>query len=132
MEKLATPQEAVYLRVNEVAALLGIAVSTVWTMAQDGRLPKSIRLGKKITVWCRHEVEAHIRKIDVSAPPPAAILRSPPKPQHPNIVAGQGAYWSEIRAGLRKHPRESDEAFAARKAKLAGAAPAPAAAALAA
>lgn len=123
MENQSVSQEPEYLRVHQVAKLFGVAVATVWLMARDGRLPKSIHLGKKTTVWSRQEIERHIRNIDIAAIPSASEVRGPSRPQHPNVVAGTNTFWAEVRAGLRKHPRESDESFAERKRNLAAAEP---------
>ena len=40
-----------FLRAREVAACLGIGLSSVWRWTQEGRLPKPIRLSSRATVW---------------------------------------------------------------------------------
>jgi predicted DNA-binding transcriptional regulator AlpA len=50
----------------QVAALLQIGKSTVWQYANDGKLPKPVRLGA-MTRWRRAEVMARINSLEVAA-----------------------------------------------------------------
>lgn len=43
----------VHLRAADAAAFLGVAESTFWRWAREGRLPKGVRLSKRCTVWPR-------------------------------------------------------------------------------
>lgn len=44
-------EQGQYWRVYQVANFLGISESTVWKWTKSGRLPKSIRLSYRVTVW---------------------------------------------------------------------------------
>ncbi len=50
------------LRVAEVAGTLGIARSTVWLWAKQGRLPKPFKLTPSTTVWKHSEIQDFIRQ----------------------------------------------------------------------
>ncbi len=40
-----------YLRVNQVAKMLGIGKSTVWLWVRDNRLIQPIKISPRVTVW---------------------------------------------------------------------------------
>lgn len=48
------------MRLPEVMAKLGIARSTVWLFAKQGKLPKPIKLSTKVTVWRESEIDQYI------------------------------------------------------------------------
>ena len=50
------------IRCKELAAMLGVSKATVWRMVRDGRLPKPLKLGERITAWRLDEVEAAIER----------------------------------------------------------------------
>lgn len=45
------------LTVKEVAALVGLGVSTIWCQVKKGNFPAPIKIGGS-TRWCRADVEA--------------------------------------------------------------------------
>ena len=52
-------------RVQRAAALaksLAVAESTIWRWVAEGKLPKPIKLGERVTVWDLDEVENFIAK----------------------------------------------------------------------
>ncbi|MDL2286718.1 helix-turn-helix domain-containing protein [Desulfococcaceae bacterium OttesenSCG-928-F15] len=55
-------QEKRALRVKDAATFLGIAQSTFWRWAQEGKLPKGIRLSTRCTVWKREDLEAFLEQ----------------------------------------------------------------------
>lgn len=44
-------------RVKDLAKRLGIGESTIWRWVSEGRFPEPIRLGRRITVWKREDIE---------------------------------------------------------------------------
>lgn len=46
------------LRARQVAALLGIGLSTVWVWAKRSGFPPARKIGPQVTVWDRDEVIA--------------------------------------------------------------------------
>lgn len=52
-----------YQRVAQVAEKLGVSTSTVWRWVQDGRLPKPIKLSKRVTVWRESEVTEAVERL---------------------------------------------------------------------
>lgn len=56
-----------YLRVKSVAQMLNISASTVWRWANEGLLPKPIKLTNRTTVWRADEVDAAIEGIAASS-----------------------------------------------------------------
>ena len=52
-----------FIRLPEVCEKLAIGKSTVWAWANDGRLPKGIKLSSKVTVWKLSEIEAAMAKL---------------------------------------------------------------------
>ena len=53
-----------FLRVKEVAALLGIGVSTWWQWTANGKAPQGIKLGSRITVWRLSQVMALVARLE--------------------------------------------------------------------
>ena len=51
-----------FFRAKDAAAYLGIGVSTLWSWAKKGRIPKPIRLGCRCSVWAREDLEEFIEK----------------------------------------------------------------------
>jgi prophage regulatory protein len=56
-----------YIRVKEVAQLLGLGVSTVWLWARQQKLPQPKRLSNRVTVWRLSEIQDFIEKSEVEA-----------------------------------------------------------------
>jgi len=52
-----------HYRVNELAEMLGIGVSTVWHWTKIGRLPKPVKLAPRVTVWREEDVLEAIERI---------------------------------------------------------------------
>ena len=52
-----------YIRVSLLASMLGISESTVWRWANEGKLPKPIKLSKRVTVWREDEVKEAIERL---------------------------------------------------------------------
>ncbi len=52
-----------FIRVSQVAELLGISKSTVWQYAREGKLPKAIKLSPRVSVWKESDVLALIKKV---------------------------------------------------------------------
>ena len=46
-----------YLRVNEVAKMIGIGKSTVWLWVKEGTFCKPIKLSHRVTVWLESDIE---------------------------------------------------------------------------
>ena len=64
LPKTPTPQKEngltqteVGLRAKDAARLLAIAESTLWKWVKQGHLPKGTRLGSKVTVWRKSDLE---------------------------------------------------------------------------
>ena len=49
-------------RAAGVAKSLAVAESTIWRWVADGKFPKPIKLGERVTVWDLDEVDAFIAK----------------------------------------------------------------------
>lgn len=49
-------KEADFLRARQVAALLGVGLSTVWLWKKQGKL-KAYKLSERVTVFKRDEIE---------------------------------------------------------------------------
>lgn len=47
----AFPPDTGYIRIRSVAAMCGIAVSTVWAWAAQGRFPRPTKLSHRVSVW---------------------------------------------------------------------------------
>lgn len=50
-------------RVDEVAHKVGIATSTVWKWARQGKLPSPIKISHKVTVWRKSELLPAIERL---------------------------------------------------------------------
>ena len=50
------------LRITEVSHLTSLAKSTINLWVAQGKFPKPIKLGERVTVWDLDEVEAFIAK----------------------------------------------------------------------
>ncbi len=46
-----------YLRVNEVAKMLGIGKSTVWFWVRENRLIQPIKISPRVTVWEEEDIK---------------------------------------------------------------------------
>ena len=55
--KSTSPCQPYFLRAADAAIFLGVAESTFWRWAHEGRLPKGTRLSSRCTVWKREELE---------------------------------------------------------------------------
>lgn len=56
----AAPSAALLLSAEEVAALLGVSLRTIWRMRERGQLPHPLRLGRQTLRWRREDVEQWI------------------------------------------------------------------------
>lgn len=45
-----------FVRVGTLARLLGIATVTVWRWTANGKLPKPVKLSKRVTAWRAEDV----------------------------------------------------------------------------
>jgi len=52
-----------YIRVKEVAQMLGIGVSTVWLWVKQNRLPQPKRLSSRTTVWRLSDIQNFIETV---------------------------------------------------------------------
>lgn len=57
----------VYLRVKDVAKMLGIGTSTVWEWARKGKLPKAIKQSPKVSVWRLEDIARYQQDTDKAA-----------------------------------------------------------------
>ena len=48
------------LRPREVAARLGIGVSTLWRWQREGRFPKPVRLSARCSIWRLADIEVFL------------------------------------------------------------------------
>ncbi|RME06876.1 MAG: AlpA family phage regulatory protein [Bacteroidetes bacterium] len=44
------------LRPAQLAELLGVSRSTIWRWVSEGRLPKPLKLSRRVTVWRQDDV----------------------------------------------------------------------------
>ena len=51
------------LRLPEVMKRTGLARSTVWKWVSDGKLPKPIKLSRRVTVWKSSELDRYIKEL---------------------------------------------------------------------
>jgi len=56
-----------YIRVREVAELLGLGVSTVWLWVKQNKLPQPKKLSNRVTVWKLSEIQDFIKKTETKA-----------------------------------------------------------------
>lgn len=52
-----------FLRLPQVAELLGVGKSTVWLYARTGKLPKATKLSPRVSVWLESDVMALMEKV---------------------------------------------------------------------
>lgn len=64
MQKDFPPMEDMpqMLRAKQIAQLLGVHVKTIAKWAEDGRLPKAVRLGARCKAWPKAEILAFIQR----------------------------------------------------------------------
>jgi prophage regulatory protein len=51
-----------YIRFKELRKRIPLGRTTIWKMMQEGRFPKSHRIGKVAAAWLESEVEDWIKK----------------------------------------------------------------------
>ncbi len=56
-------REERFLRAKEAAGTLGIAVSTLWLWAKQGKVPQPVKITPSTTVWLRSELRAYMEKV---------------------------------------------------------------------
>lgn len=62
-----------HLRERDVLALIPVSRSQFWRMVRDGRFPKPVRLGARITAWRFGDVQTWLAdRAAASANPPEA------------------------------------------------------------
>jgi prophage regulatory protein len=61
MQKYQNLPSEGFIRVGTLAAILGVAVVTVWRWSANGYLPKPLKLADRVTVWKAEEVRAWIQ-----------------------------------------------------------------------
>lgn len=49
-----------YVRAKECAAMFGVSESTWWRWLAEGRLPKPIKIGPRVTCWRIEELEKRL------------------------------------------------------------------------
>lgn len=52
----------IHFRAADAAAFLGVAESTFWRWAREGRLPKGVRLSRRCTVWPREALAQFVER----------------------------------------------------------------------
>jgi len=55
-----------FLRLPQVLELIPIGKSTLWQKIKDGKFPKQIKLGSKISVWKASDVYAYIEQVSAT------------------------------------------------------------------
>jgi len=60
MKTIGTEKSSL-LRDKAVCQLLSISRSYLWRMVRDGKLPKPVKLGPKLTLWKRADIEPVLR-----------------------------------------------------------------------
>lgn len=50
--------ERVFLRRKDVERVTGFTVSTLYRLAQKGKFPKQVKIGKRASAWLADEVQA--------------------------------------------------------------------------
>ncbi|MFH2002801.1 MAG: helix-turn-helix domain-containing protein [Planctomycetota bacterium] len=53
--------DSLLLTAQQVASLLGVGVSTLWSWHSAGRIPLPVRIGGKTTRWRVSEIEAWVQ-----------------------------------------------------------------------
>lgn len=54
--------DKVFLRLPQVLARIPVSKSSWWDGVRTGRFPKSIKLGARITVWLKSDIDQLIEK----------------------------------------------------------------------
>ncbi len=65
MTETNAPSQSRFLRLREVLAPGGpipVSKSTWWAGIKDGRFPKPVKLGRRISVWRAEDIEHLIKK----------------------------------------------------------------------
>ncbi len=52
-----------FIRIKEVAELLGIGESTAWLWVKEEKLPKPRKLSPRVTVWKQSEIIAYMENV---------------------------------------------------------------------
>jgi len=52
-----------YIRVAALATQLNVSESTIWRWASEGKLPRPMKLSRRVTVWRQDEVQEAIKKL---------------------------------------------------------------------
>jgi predicted DNA-binding transcriptional regulator AlpA len=51
-----------FWRIGDILAILPIGKSTLWLMVKEGRFPKPVKLGPKITAWRISDIKKYLEK----------------------------------------------------------------------
>lgn len=51
-----------YLRINDVMQRTGLARSTIWLWAKQGKIPSPIKLSERVTVWRESDLNNWMRE----------------------------------------------------------------------
>lgn len=54
-------QEDRYIRIKELATILGIGKSTIYRLVKDGKFPKQIKLTERTAVWKLSAINSWIK-----------------------------------------------------------------------
>lgn len=54
-------QEDRYIRIKELATILGIGKSTIYRLVKDGKFPKQIKLTERAAVWKLSAINSWIK-----------------------------------------------------------------------
>jgi predicted DNA-binding transcriptional regulator AlpA len=69
------PREG-FVRVNNIAKVTGLSVSTIWRKTKAGTFPRSYKISEMITAWSCAEVWAWIQDRLSSPPPPSSSMNN--------------------------------------------------------
>jgi predicted DNA-binding transcriptional regulator AlpA len=58
-----TAQQAGFLRLPQVLALIPVCPATWWAGCRNGRFPKPIKLSPRVTVWRAADIAAYLEKM---------------------------------------------------------------------
>ena len=61
MQKYQNLPSEGFIRVGTLAAILGVAVVTVWRWSANGHLPRPLKLSDRVTVWKAEEIRSWIQ-----------------------------------------------------------------------
>ena len=56
------------LRAKEVAKLVGVAESTIWLKASEGKFPKPVKMFDRVTVWKADDVYEFLDRLGEENP----------------------------------------------------------------